>query len=381
MNKANIHVLISLPLVFLFSHCIENGTDNPDYGLEPMEVVWEQQYSSYNWGAYAPPVVYSDSLLIYSGDGNINCVTVDSGEWRWSSSFSSAGFMHKQFVHDETRLYGFEGRTTVFGIHLIDGTEAWTNNIDAKNREFGFHTTIDDEYYYIGSADTNKVYTIWKLRKNDGATVDSLRVEHMPWSLLSSDEKLYCTYGWSPIGNVHDIGRIVCYNKNDLSLNWIYNTMAGATSTPFLKNSILYFGTIYGSDNSVLALNANTGEVVWETDSYGCYQIVLNEDVLYYAGGGSVNALDKNTGQVLWRTIIHTTDESGPLTYWDGYVYKAHGGTLFILDANTGEIVHYTWGPDNAYVYQVSAGAGKIFVQSGQHLYAFTPYDPEKDKD
>jgi len=106
---------------------------------------------------------------------------------------------------------------------------------------------------------------------------------------------------------------------------------------------------------------------------------VLDGDVLYYAGGSSVNALDKNTGHVLWEAIIPTTDESSPLAYWDGYVYKAHGGTLFVFDAMTGERVYFTYTFDGnvEYVYQVSTGAGKIFVQTSQHLYAFEPFNPE----
>jgi len=82
-----------------------------------------------------------------------------------------------------------------------------------------------------------------------------------------------------------------------------------------------------------------------------------------------------------WETQVFNPDESSLLAYWDGYVYHPHYGKLYILNGETGEIVHTMRGPDEAYTYQVSAGAGKIFVQSSQHLYAFSPYDPEKDND
>ena len=105
------------------------------------------------------------------------------------------------------------------------------------------------------------------------------------------------------------------------------------------------------------------------------------DDTLFCTSSSTVYALDKHTGNLLWETQVFNPDESSLLAYWDGYVYHPHYGKLYILNGETGEIVHTMRGPDEAYTYQVSAGAGKIFVQSSQHLYAFSPYDPEKDND
>lgn len=374
-------LLLIIPLLILFSQC-NKGDDPVDRETNPMEVIWELSYDSYNWGAYAPPSVLHDSLLIYSGDGSINCVTVDSGEWRWSSVFPSAGFMHKRFVYDDIQLYGFEGKDKVFSINIADGTEQWSAIIDS-NREFSLNTDIDIGHYYIGTNSLNKKRMILKMEKESGNIIDSIQTEYMPWSLVINDQKLYCTFGWSPVGSAYSIGSITCYDPVTLDTIWIYNTNSGSllSTKPIIDGNILFIGTVWGSNNKVFALNAETGEVVWETESYGCYQIELVGDTLYYDGGGGVHALDKNTGNEIWWTTLPNPDESGTLAYWDGYIYIVNFGSLYILDGETGEIVHKMRGPDEAYIYQVSAGAGKIFVQSSRHLYAFSPYDPEKDSD
>lgn len=341
--------------------------------------VWElANQESYNWGAYAPPYVLGDSLLITAGDGAIRCVTIDSGKIVWSSSYAHTGFMNKRIVLDDSQLYGFSGREEVFAIKLSDGTSAWSALIDS-NREFGTAMDIDNNSYFIGINGYNKIRRIMKYDKFTGDLQDSLRVDHMPWSLTYESERLYSTYGW-PSGP-NDIGRVICYGSNVLDSIWSYSSEGGTFSVcpPVIDSGILYAGTVWGGSlgNEVVALNAETGELIWRTETYGCYQIVLDGDVLYCDLAGGVLALDKTTGEVLWETHLPVACETSGLAYWDGYLYNEVCGGLYIYDAETGEVVHKTRGPDSAYIYQVSAGAGKIFVQSSQHLYAFEPFNPD----
>ena len=369
-------------ILFLAVACVEPPETHVNHDQEALKLVWEIGYDAYVWGSYAAPTVFRDSLLIYSGDGGIHCVTVDSGRNKWTSSYLSAGFMHKAFVMDQAALFGFSGKDKVFSIQLEDGSTLWETEIDS-GRTFGYHTALNEDSYFIGTSSRNKRKTIWRLNKVNGTIMDSIITAYMPWGLFTKQGRLFNSNGWYPDNSPYFIGNIVCYDLPDMDTSWVYSTIGGGISSGNIveENNILYAGTVWGGSlgNEIVALNAETGTRLWRTETYGCYQIVLDGDVLYYAGGSSVNALDKNTGHVLWEAIIPTTDESSPLAYWDGYVYKAHGGTLFIFDATTGERVHYTYtfNGNTEYVYQVSTGAGKIFVQTSQHLYAFEPFNPE----
>jgi len=374
VNKMRFCLPITLFIcVFILSACdlLEKNPPN-----DSLKMIWDKEYGSYDWSVYAPPAVLHDSLLLYAGDGNIHCVRVNSGEIKWTSTYPSPGFMHEQFVFDESNLYGFSGSSTVFGLNLEDGSSAWETGLD-WNRGFGYRTTTDGESYFIGSIRLDDSKTIWKLNK-DGMITDSLGVHHFPGLLAVNGTKLYSGTAWYHGSNL--FGSITCFSKDNLDTLWEYSTEQGgfAEANLLQEEQILYAGTIDGGANGseVVALNTETGEKIWSTSSYGCYQIIIHDNILFYTGAASVNTLDKTTGQVIWRTTLPTTDQTSPFAYWDGYVYKAHGGTLYVINANTGEIVHSTQGPDAGYVFQVSAGAGKIFIQSGQHLYALAPYSP-----
>src|SRR5215813_9139377 len=131
-------------------------------------------------------------------------------------------------------------------------------------------------------------------------------------------------------------------------------------ATPLVKDGIMY--VITGNDD-VFALNAKTGEILWEYWS-GIDQkistvccgwvnrgLAMGEGVLYFGQfDANVVALDMKTGTVVWKTPIEQwengyTITSAPL-YYDGMLYIGVSGGEFgvrgrvtALDAKKGEIV------------------------------------------
>src|SRR5437870_10616711 len=131
-------------------------------------------------------------------------------------------------------------------------------------------------------------------------------------------------------------------------------------ASPLVKNGIMYVVT--GNDD-VFALNAKTGEILWEYWS-GIDQkistvccgwvnrgLAMGEGLLYFGQlDANVVAPDMKTGKVAWKTPIGTwengyTITSAPL-YYEGLVYSGVSGGEFgvrgrltALDAKSGEIV------------------------------------------
>lgn len=93
--------------------------------------------------------------------------------------------------------------------------------------------------------------------------------------------------------------------------------------------------------------------------------------------GNGVWALDAATGEVLWHTRGRGGHSESNLDYLGGYVYWAHGSGLHTFDAATGELLYVMPPPDGSYFWQVTAGAGRVFVQSNRRLYAFAPWGHE----
>src|SRR5216683_55733 len=131
-------------------------------------------------------------------------------------------------------------------------------------------------------------------------------------------------------------------------------------ATPLVKDGIMYIST--GNDD-VFALNAKTGEILWEhwsgigqTISTICCGwvnrgLAMGEGMLFLGQlDANVVALDIKTGKEVWKSPLEDwhngyTITSAPL-YYDGIVYSGISGGEFgtrgrltALDAKTGKIL------------------------------------------
>ncbi|PYM19406.1 MAG: quinonprotein alcohol dehydrogenase [Candidatus Rokuibacteriota bacterium] len=131
-------------------------------------------------------------------------------------------------------------------------------------------------------------------------------------------------------------------------------------ASPLVKDGVMY--VITGNDD-VFALNAKTGQIVWEYWS-GIDQkistvccgwvnrgLAMGEGMLFFGQfDANVVALDMKTGKVVWKTPIEKwengyTITSAPL-YYDGIVYSGLSGGEFgvrgrltALNAKSGEVL------------------------------------------
>ncbi|HEY0960824.1 MAG TPA: PQQ-dependent dehydrogenase, methanol/ethanol family [Pseudomonadales bacterium] len=156
-------------------------------------------------------------------------------------------------------------------------------------------------------------------------------------------------------------------NVDELGVAWTFDTdsFRGLEATPLVKDGVLYATRPW---SSVFALDARTGEKLWDYDpkvdkSIGwkaCCDVVnrgvaLFEDKVYVGAiDGRLIALDAKTGQEVWS--VQTTDPERPYTITgapriaDGKVIIGNGGSelgvrgyVTAYDANTGEQAWRFW--------------------------------------
>jgi len=371
-------LILLIVITLLISYC-DDPILEKRVGSDPMDLLWELQYDRKGWGADAPPSLINNSLLLYTGDNNITCVNIESGNIKYVSALDYAGSLLKRFVFDNSNIFGFRSENNIYALDISDGTINWEKDIDSC-QSFSFRLSVDQDHYFVGisSHKVNSPYSILKYSKA-GFLLDSVATNHMPWILSNYDDKLFCSQGWSPVGSSNDIGQIISFDIITMDTLWYYEGSGSFIHYPVFQDGVMYVGTVWGADNKVLALNAQTGEIIWEnnSDNISAIKVMLVNDLLYVETGASVRALNKETGSQIWRSNLPNPDESPTLSYLDGYIYIENYGTLYILDASTGERVYSMRSPDNASVEQISTGVDKIFVQSTQHLYAFTPYEAD----
>ncbi len=191
-------------------------------------------------------------------------------------------------------------------------------------------------------------------------------------------------------------------NVKNLRLAWVWAMNEGGSNqpTPLVHDGVMY---LTNTLNTVQALDAATGELIWENQvgpavsiGFGVMRnIAIHGDKIFLATTDArLVALDARTGKVVWDTVVADrskgfSNTSGPLVLPRGRVvqglqgcdryrdercfisaYEAESGKLlwkFHTIARTGELGGDTWGtlPD--------------MMRAGGDTWMAGSYDPELD--
>ena len=138
-----------------------------------------------------------------------------------------------------------------------------------------------------------------------------------------------------------------------------FNAKSSFEASPLVKDGFMY--VITGNDD-VFALNAKTGEILWQYWSgiagkralccgWANRGLAMGEGLLFFGQlDATVVALDMKTGEAVWKTPIENYEHGYSITsaplYYDGIVYSGISGgeygvrgRLTALDAKTGAIL------------------------------------------
>jgi len=132
-------------------------------------------------------------------------------------------------------------------------------------------------------------------------------------------------------------------------MKWAFATGGKILSHPVVSGSVVYFGS---SDNSVYAVDANTGTRLWSYVTSGAVRgpVLVHNEVVYLASENVVYALDKHTGKKMWTFTSKSDRGAQQLDPWDYHTGAPvmHGSTLYVglgdghvygLDASNGALV------------------------------------------
>jgi len=138
---------------------------------------------------------------------------------------------------------------------------------------------------------------------------------------------------------------------------WKFKTGQSIENAVAVGNGIVYAGS---DDDSVYALNATTGEKIWQDDEYSTTSQsmmtpTVADGIVYFSVTGTLYAADSMNGTVLWKyrvnqvwhnqTINDYSSTTSPAIK-DNIVYVGSGSYLSALHAKTGElkwIIHGGW--------------------------------------
>ena len=167
----------------------------------------------------------------------------------------------------------------------------------------------------------------------NGDTAWTKELDFAVEGLAVDEESLYVAYG----------PKIAAFTP-DGTEQWSYETF-DTVYTPAVTAERVYVSSY---DEHVHALDADTGEVLWETELDPTAAPAVVDGSVYVAESGTVNALDADTGDIEWQAEMAGKGVQSPAVV-EGVVYA--GTDMFnqrnhvaALDAETGERLWETSG-------------------------------------
>lgn len=283
--------------------------------------------------------------VVYTGggvDGGIHALDADTGELIWRLDTPGRRTIYTSPVVAGGVVYVTTGFTpdtsdTVYALDAATGAEIWSVDVGA---EVFAGPAVAGGVVAVASADERRLYGL------DAATGDQL------WSL-------------------HPDG-----------LDEFIGGPSIADGTVYIITSVPSGGLAPGFQGSLLAVDAGTGTLRWETpahgDGQGTVPAVYGDLVIAGSHGlGTVGAYDRHTGEPVWHYGLEVSGgvSASVLVSGDGYVVAGAqiDERVFVLDATDGTLV-WEQPVSDAVLSSAAYAEGRLVIaDNGGNLHAFHP--------
>ena len=339
-------------------------------------------------------MVFSDSAISIVDASTPIYDYGDLLQYEWPQIHGDSGFTRfsegpapeSSYILWKTTIEGIQSYVTAFNGKVLVTT---TTNVIALNKDTGatiWNTTLPSRQRWpavFKIDETRLVIGKYCLEIETGEilwTSDefSAKVSYWAESVYSPEEKMFYTQGDSVVQAWN-------FSNPAESPTLAWETyVSGSTSS---GTGIQYGdGKVFpGSfETHQMALNATTGEVLWDTETTGAMSFSgsFYDGKLLKAGeqDNTFYCFDAETGEILWKYNPGTQ-----LGYWVsgsaaayGMVYELNkDGNLYALDVNKGQLVWKYEGP--GYIFWPGwpvVADGKVYATTGQRV-SYDPYTLE----
>lgn len=348
----------------LFISCIQ-PTYSPPEEVEELLKLWNHQYIVAGVPSAAPLVLDSD-LIIITGAKNLIALNHETGSAIWEGEIEGEGALQGRRLLENNLMI-----VSVHNNHLV----AWDKNSgdllinDGYSLyELGRNNILKENFLMVG--DTLDAYII----NSNGSLKYSIDVPFASFGITGFENKLFLSQGKTIHGALTK-GKIRAFDFESGDSLWTFETDEGGfiRTSSIAENGVVYAGTYLGNPSRVFALDAETGEMIWERPGFSTYQMITNENRIYVNTQGSLQAIEKSDGEVAWSVIFESSGTAN-IVYLEGYVYHVRNSELVIVKDSTGEVVHRKRVPDGTFFWHVAASSDKIFVQTSSQLIAYQPW-------
>lgn len=242
----------------------------------------------------------------------------------------------------------------------------WSNeNLARGNSSVSFS---NDKIYITGTDDGNDILFCLDM---DGKILWQKPMGRA-WNQSYPESRATPTVQGDRVYTCSGIGDLACFNGNTGEIIWSYKASEenkgtygnwGIAESLLIDGDKIYF-TPGGPETTTIALNKNTGAIIWKSKSIDDKPGYVSPILVDYAGKKmiinvslvSVFAVDASNGDILWKEPIKNTARPGrdlitcvtPL-FKDGMVYVTVGynvGAMMLKIADDGKSVKTVWTDD-----------------------------------
>ncbi|MBR5886305.1 MAG: PQQ-binding-like beta-propeller repeat protein, partial [Alistipes sp.] len=200
----------------------------------------------------------------------------------------------------------------------------------------------------------------YAIRQQRDSQIDSLPCDPMPEELnndnffaeqIVSDNAAIYTAAQVADGVLYygnSAGEVKAYNVEHKEFIWIHKFTDPIYSTPVLTDELVIVPTL---DNGIVALNHNSGKVVWQNNDGNRYigNGVVDSGYLYIGTLGVMRKIDCKTGKTVWSNTFGTGHpQARPTIAEDKLIFGAWDCHLYCIDCQSGtEIWRWSSGSKN----------------------------------
>jgi len=308
-----------------FQHDIRRSGYIPESGPEEeLSIDWTYSVDDTVSGT---PVIVNDRIFFGSYDGHVYCLDSLSGDLNWSLEVGGwlqgtptieNGVLYiaaNDHPNDEHRLYA---------IDIAEGAVQWQCDVDAG---FGLSPAVTNEYVCVTAWDDS----LYSIAADDGTVISTIKTSGC------SESPPAIIDGTAFVGSQDCVQAIDIERGAEL---WRTDTK-DVSAAPTVDDGTLYVNTLFGD---VLAMDADTGEMLWQQKTEGDTHMSLgvdNETVYVGCSRGFVYAFEKRTGESRWMfdTEDHDYINSSPVITPELLYTTSEAGYLLVINKQAGKEV------------------------------------------
>ena len=288
--------LLNGKLYTLFTNGVLCRLNEQTGKLEWKTKVVDEDYAFPEWGIVSSPFIWKDSVILNLGgkEGAVRAYSISSGKLVWKSDFSG------ESVYISSSVLSLLGED-----HLLAAVEGKIAGLDPNTGKTRWERP-------------------WKIFLNNVQIAQPIA--------LSPNSFLFAA-GYGKGAECFSINRGANPDTYSIGSIWKSKNLKAKFSNPVLKD-----GYLYGlSENLLVCLEAETGELKWRGEKYGYGRILASTDKLFILGNtGILSVVEANPEQF---TEVFSEQLLSDVRCWNGPALA--GGYLVAMNGQ--ELACFDW--------------------------------------